>query len=352
MLSYILNGVFNLDKDAIHDLMTSLGVFLGKHELARKLVKIIYDYHGADISKTVDGIKYRTPFMLSAGFDYNGKLPSILPCIGLGGEEIGSITARSCAGNSKPRIIYLPKSKSILVNKGLRNNGVDAIIRRLKNSPYTKINAADFVIGISIARTNDEKSVPIEAGIEDYAYTFRRLNEEAVGDYYTLNISCPNVFGAEAFSDQVLLPKLLAAIKAIPCTKPIYVKMPINIPWEQFASLLKIVDEFGLNGVVIGNLNKDYNNIDHRHEAPVDYKGGLSGKPCSALSNNLISKTRQLYGNRFTIIGVGGVMDQQSALDKFNAGADLVQLLTGLIFEGPKIIKKLNKAYAEYRATT
>lgn len=145
MLRYILNGVFNLDKDTIHDLIISVGIFLGKHELARELVKIIYDYNDVDISKTVDGIKYRTPFILSAGFDYNGKLSNTLPCIGLGGEEIGSITARPCAGNSKPRITYLTKSKSILVNKGLRNEGVDAIIKRLKNVPRTKINAADFV---------------------------------------------------------------------------------------------------------------------------------------------------------------------------------------------------------------
>ncbi len=338
--------LFKFDPEAVHDFFTDTGELLGTTHLSRTAIDLAYGYHGPDISRTVDGIRYRTPFLLSAGFDYDGHLTRILPHIGLGGEEIGSVTARPCEGNAKPRLTRLKESESILVNKGLRNEGVDAVIARLKSVPMESIGGIGFVAGISIARTNDAASVPIQAGIEDYVYSFKRLNEESVGDYYTINISCPNSFGGEAFTTPELLERLLTAIKAIPCTRPVYVKMPINLPWEQFNALLRIIDAKGLNGVVIGNLNKDYDSLDVRAEAPASYRGGLSGKPCTHPSTDLIYKTREVYGKRFTIIGVGGVMSPATAMEKFDAGADLVQLITGLIFEGPGLIKQICKAEA------
>lgn len=327
---------FSFDPEFVHDTMTNVGRLLGKFSITRKMTNLIYGYKGTDISKTVDGITYKTPFLLSAGFDYNGHLSRILPEIGMGGEEIGSITAKPCEGNPKPRLTRLPKSQSILVNKGLRNDGVDALIKRLKKLPKS-----DFVKGISIAKTNCAESVDIKGAIDDYLYSFKRLNEEDIGDYYTINISCPNAYGGEAFITADLLRQLLEKLKTVKCTKPVYVKMPINVPWEQFASLLKVIDQYGLQGVIIGNLNKNYDDLDFRAEAPKVYSGGLSGKVCRNLSTTLIRKTRDLYGSRFTIIGVGGVMSIESAKEKFEAGADLIQLITGLIYEGPGLISRL-----------
>lgn len=328
--------LFRFNPEFVHDCFVSMGEFLGNYPIGRKITDLIYGHHGKDISKTVDGVKYDTPFILSAGFDYNGRLSRILPHIGFGGEEIGSVTARPYEGNPKPRLTRLPKSQSILVNKGLKNEGVDKIIERLKKIPKTS-----FVRGISIAKTNCKESADTQLAIEDYLYSFKRLNEENIGDYYTINISCPNAFGGEAFITPELLEQLLKAIKTVKCNKPIYVKMPINIPWEQFESLLKMIDLYGLNGVVIGNLNKDYNSLDYRDEAPKDYRGGLSGKPCEQLSTELIRKTRNQFGKRFTIIGVGGVMSPKEANAKFEAGADLIALITGMIYKGPGLIKKL-----------
>ncbi|HEY4478459.1 MAG TPA: hypothetical protein VI775_01310, partial [Candidatus Paceibacterota bacterium] len=246
--------LFRFNPEKVHDFFVMNGEFLGRYEFTREIISLIYGYKGNDISKTIDGVKYRTPVILSAGFDYNGQLTEILPSLGFGGEEIGSVTARSCEGNAKPRLTRLPRSRSILVNKGLRNDGVDTIIRRIKS----KSRIPDFVIGISIARTNDEKSVPIQAGIEDYMYSFRRLNEENIGDYYTINISCPNSFGGEAFTTSDLLDRLISSISTIPCNKPIYIKMPINLSWEDFRSLLDIIKKYKIiKGVIIGNLNKD-----------------------------------------------------------------------------------------------
>jgi dihydroorotate dehydrogenase len=355
--------LFLFDPELIHELFVWFGELLGRFGLTRAITRFFYGYdtkrrhntkkhgsagsgdisngggisNGGDISKVVDGIMYRTPVLLAAGFDYNARLTQILPCVGFGGEEVGSVTAKPCLGNPQPRLTRLPKSQSIIVNKGLRNEGVDAVIRRLKKAGTQN----NFIVGVSIARTNDDCSADVEAGIEDYAYSFRRLNEEGIGDYYTINISCPNSFGGESFTTPDLLTRLLARLSSIPCKKPVYVKMPINLPWDQFNSLLKVIDNYKLQGVVIGNLNKDYSSLLVRDEAPKQYAGGLSGLPCRKPSTELIRMTRKTYGKRFTIIGVGGIFSPADAHEKFEAGADLVQLVTGMIYEGPGLVRKL-----------
>jgi len=334
--------LFLFNPEYIHDAFVSLGEIIGSFWITRAKTKFFFNTRRKDIAKVIDGITYRTPVLLAAGFDYNGRLTRVLPCISFGGEEVGSVTARRCDGNPKPRMTRLPKSKSIIVNKGLRNDGVDAVISRLKKNPnISDATKRDFVIGVSIARTNDTSSVDLAAGIDDYVYSFKRLNEEGIGDYYAINISCPNAFGGEAFTKPDLLAALLTKLVLVTCKKPIYIKMPINLPWDKFDELLKIIDFYKIHGVIIGNLNKDYESIGQHGEAPDEYSGGLSGMPCRKLSTELIRLTRQKYGRRFTIIGVGGIFSAADAREKFEAGADLVQLITGMIYEGPGLIKDI-----------
>jgi dihydroorotate dehydrogenase len=335
--------IFLPDPEMVHNLFVNIGEFLGKFAILKKMTALFYGYKGKDISKTVDGITYKTPFILAAGFDYNGRLVNIMPEISFGGEEAGSVTAKRCEGNKKPRIIRLPKSQSYIINKGLRNDGVETIIKRLKS--FKKQNS--FVVGVSIAHTNDQESLGTEESTADYFYSFKRLNEENVGDYYTFNISCPNAFGGETFTKPETLLLLLTKIATVPCRKPIYIKMPINLEWPEFNELLKVIEKFEMiKGVIIGNLNKNYSDLDYRDEAPKEYKGGLSGKPCFNLSNKLIRQTRAAYRKRFTIIGCGGVMSPADMIEKFQAGSDLVQLITGLIYNGPSFIKSLAVAYS------
>jgi dihydroorotate dehydrogenase len=337
--------IFLPDPELVHNFFVWFGEFLGKFGITKAITRFFCGYHGSDISKTIDGITYKTPFLLSAGFDYNGRLINILPEISLGGEEVGSITARASEGNKKPRITRLPKSQSYIINKGLRNEGVEKIIERLKNK---RLKNKNFVVGVSIAQTNDKENCSAETGLADYFYSFKRLNEENVGDYYTLNISCPNAFGGEMFTNPDLLKNLLEKIKEVKCEKPVYVKMPINLEWQKFNELLKVLNDFQIiKGVIIGNLNKNYADLDYRDEAPAQYRGGLSGKPCQNRSNALIKKTRETYEKRFTIIGCGGVLTPQDMRDKFEAGSDLIMLITGIIYNGPTLIKKLAKSYSE-----
>jgi dihydroorotate dehydrogenase len=338
--------LFKFDPELVHDVFVTGGELLGRFSLTRGLVALPYAYRGPDVSKVVDGIRYHTPIVLAAGFDYNGRLTGILPAVGFGGDEVGSVTARTCAGNPPPRLRRCIRSQALVVSKGLKNEGVDRIAQRLRVTP----RQPGFVIGVSIARTNDKLAgEDLETGIEDYATSLQTLVDRGVGDYYTVNISCPNVHGGENFAEPGPLRALLGRLREIGHDRPFYAKMPINLDWDEFRPLLDIIMEFGLDGVVIGNLNKNYDDLRYREEAPDDYAGGLSGAPCRDLSTDLIARTRAYAGDRLTIMGCGGILSADDAIEKFRAGADLVQLITGMIFEGPHLMKEISKAYAANR---
>ncbi|TVP59619.1 MAG: hypothetical protein EA351_01365, partial [Gemmatimonadales bacterium] len=280
--------------------------------------------------------------ILAAGFDYNGRLLQVLPNIGFGGVEVGSVTALPTPGNDPPRMSRMVRSRAIVVNKGLKNEGVEVVAERLGSIPTPD----DFVVGVSLARSNRKEAVGESAGIRDYATSLEHLVRRDVGDYYTVNISCPNVHGGESFADPELLRPLLARLGQVEHDRPVYAKMPINPSWDEFRRMADVIAEHGLHGLVIGNLNKDYDSARHRDEAPASYSGGLSGEPCRERSTELVARTREAYGDRFTLVGCGGILSADDALAKFRAGADLVQLISGMIFTGPHLLREIAGAYA------
>lgn len=343
---YILKPIlFLFHPDRMHDLFVTVGEFCGRYSCVRNVLGFFYKYTKTDVSKIVDGIRYRTPVILSAGFDANGRLTQILSSLSFGGVEVGSVTALPCKGNPRPNMTRLIRNKSLVVYKGLKNHGVDALITRLKKIPHDP----DFVVGISIARTNsNEACVDVDTSIADYVTSFQKLNEGSTGDYYTINISCPNTFDGETFTTPPLLARLLIALSAIPTNKPVYLKMPINHSWDEFKALLEIAKTHTfIRGVVIGNLNKNYSELDFPDDAPNEFRGGLSGKPCFERSNELIRKTRAEYKNRFTIIGCGGILTPEDAQEKIRAGADLIQIISGLVFGGPGLPKEICASLAQ-----
>ena len=340
--------LFRFDAELIHDLFINFGEFLGKSKAGQQLVRSMYGYRGPDVSRTVDGITYPTPVILAAGFDYNARLTQILGSVGFGGVEVGSVTAYPCEGNEPPRLRRAIKSESLVVYKGLKNDGVDIIIERLRR----RGTQPDLVLGISIAMTNAESSATLEGAIDDYYQSLSKLTSAGLGDYYTINISCPNVSGGEGFTDPDSLRQLLTRLSKVEKNVPRYAKMPISAEWPRFAELLDILQEFDLDGAVVGNLNKNYDSLAYREEAPREYRGGLSGRPCRERSTELVAKTRDHCGSDFTIMGCGGIMTPQDALDKLNAGADLVQLISGMIFEGPHLMKSIAHAIARQQRRT
>jgi len=334
--------LFRFDPEAVHDTFVSLGEGLGRSSAGRGLISGLYGYRGPDASVTVDGLRYRTPVVLAAGFDYNGRLLRILPNMGFGGVEVGSVTALPTPGNEPPRMQRMVRSRSIVVNKGLMNQGVRVISRRLAETA----TPGDFVAGVSIARSNREEASSEEAGIEDYARSLETLVQEDVGDFYTINISCPNVHGGESFAVPERLRKLLLRLGQVEHDRPVYAKMPINPPWDEFRRMGDVIEEAGLHGLVIGNLNKDYDSALHQEEAPDSYQGGLSGLPCRERSTELVARSREAWGDRFTLIGCGGILSAEDALEKFRAGADLVHLISGMIFTGPHLMGEIAEAWA------
>lgn len=338
----VLKRVFFLqDPEKVHDQFTWGARKFGSYKFVQWLTRMAFDYKDPILKQTVEGIEFEAPVGLSAGFDKDGHFTQILPDVGFGFMQIGSVTAEAYPGNPAPRLYRLKKSKALVVYYGLKNEGVKAIISRLKKQ------AKRFPYSISVAKTNCDATANSEAGIKDYVASLKALEQTDLADFYTINVSCPNAFGGEPFTDVPRLSRLLAAISELKIKKPIFIKMPINLPWKEFRQLLEVAVEYKINGVVIGNLQKNHNDSTIKDVIPAHVKGGISGKPTQDLCDRLISKTYKDYGDKLTIIGVGGIFSAEDAWQKIRKGATLVQLITGMIFEGPQLIGQINCGLAE-----
>lgn len=329
---------FRFDPELVHDKMSQFGHFLGRFKLGRWITKLLFSSTQNEILKQeIQGVVFKNPVGLSAGFDKNAKLMNILPYIDFGFEEIGSVTMYPYAGNPKPRLYRLKKSKALVVYYGLMNDGVKTIGKRIKKALKT-----DMVLGVSIAKTNSDKTAKEEDGIMDYYHCLKYLVNHNIGQYYTINISCPNTFGGEPFTTVDKLDRLLKKLSEVKTDKPIFIKMPINLDLKDYDGLLQICVKYIITGVIIGNLTKikDPNLI--KDEIPEHIKGGISGLPTQKLSDNLISYTFKNYGDKLKIMGVGGIFSADDAYEKIKRGASLLQLITGMIFEGPSLIKTIN----------
>lgn len=328
---------FLFDPERIHDGMTTFGSVLGSYSLTASLTRKLFSFGHPALVQELHGITFQNPVGLSEGFDKDAHLVEVLDDVGFGFTQVGSITQYAYEGNPKPRLVRLPKSKSILVNYGLKSDGARVVLERLQKKNVS------IPISISIAKTNSKENASDDEAIKDYVSTFRLFADAGVGDFFTINISCPNTYGGEPFTTPERLDPLLNAIKKVATEKPIFVKMPINLPWDEFNPLLEVIVKHDLTGVIIGNLNKDRASVTLADPLSEDVKGNLSGLPTQALSNELISQTYKAYGQSLCIIGVGGIFSAHDAYEKIKRGASLVQLITGMIFEGPQLIGTINQ---------
>ncbi len=332
---------FRQDPETVHDRITRAGYLLGRNRLGRILAATIFRYNHPALEQKLWGLDFLNPVGLSAGFDKDARLYSIMESVGFGFSEIGTVTYGAYEGNPKPRLYRLPQSEGLVVNYGLKSNGVRAVIALLK----TKIRSIPQII--SIGRTNSLAITSREAGIADYYHCLKELVEARIGDAYEINISCPNTFGGEPFTNTDDLTSLLQKLYSLPVAKPIFLKMPINLPWGDFRKLLDMAITFGVQAVVIGNLNKDRTDKTIKDTIPDYVKGAVSGKPTWELSNDLISRTYKYCGDKIKIIGVGGIFSAEDAYEKIKRGASLVELITGMIYEGPQLIGEINRGLTQ-----
>lgn len=325
----LLKPVFFMqDPEDVHDRMTAAGKILGSNLFTRGLTSIAFNYSHPALSQTILGIKFKNPIGLAAGFDKEAVLTQILPSVGFGFEEVGSITAKAYEGNPKPRLYRLPEKKALRVYYGLKNSGADNIYNNLQ-----KLNFS-FPIGISIAKTNSEATSHVEAGVEDYVYSYKKFSN--LGDYVTINISCPNTCEIKPiFADAKNLNLLLVEIFKTSKTKPVFIKLSPDLSDENLNDILSVCQNFPVDGFVCGNLTKENS---HNHEG----RGGFSGKMVDELSNKLIAKVYKLYQGKKIIIGCGGVFSAEDAYKKIKLGASLIQLITGMIYQGPQLIAEIN----------
>ena len=325
----------------MHQRTLAVGSLVQRSSSLRQLLTAVWAYDNPPfLRQKIHGITFRNPVGLSAGFDKNFELPPLLKAIGFGFMEGGSLTYRPCVGNPRPWFHRLPNSQSLVVYAGLANKGVDDIIGRIQNYPPDIFK--NFPINISVAKTNVPEVCSDTEAIADYIGSLKVIQQADVGKMITLNISCPNTYGGEPFTTPTRLERLLKEVDGLKLVQPLFIKMPCDLPWSKFDSLLTVASKHKVSGVIISNLAKDRSQIKLLDPLPVSIKGNLSGKPTWKLSNQLISRTYQKYQHRFTIIGVGGIFSAEDAYTKIKLGASLVELITGMVYEGPQLIGQIN----------
>lgn len=337
--------LFKINPELVHEIVVDFGMYLSKIGPLKIMLAYLLKIQNNVLEQKVADIIFENPIGLAAGFDYDAKLTQILSSISFGFMTVGTVTNKIYEGNPSPRLGRLPKSRSLMVNKGFKSVGVDNVIKKLKGLNF------DIPVGISIGRTNSTILDTQKKSVEDIIAAFKKLEKaDLLNVYYELNISCPNLIhaGNINFYETKELDRLLSSLDKLKIKKPIFVKMPIDKTDKETLDMLQVIKMHNIKGVIFGNLQKDRNHpsLDPNEVAKFEV-GNFSGKPTWQRSNELISLTYRKFDTRFIIIGCGGVFSAEDAYEKIKRGASLVQLITGMIFEGPQLISRINLELAD-----
>jgi dihydroorotate dehydrogenase len=335
--------LFSFSPDQAHDMVIRFMSLAGGIPGVAGVVRAFSVSRHQELEIEWQGMHFSSPVGLSAGLDKNGRVVPMMKAIGFGFSEVGSVTARPCRGNEKPWFYRLPHTQSLVVHVGLANEGVEKVLHRLSKMP--RPFREEYPTILSVARTNDEAASSDEAGIQDFVVSIKQAEASSAVQMIEINISCPNAFCGERFTDPVLLKQLLRAVKKQKPSKPLLIKMPIDVSWEQTRKIIDVAADFSMiQGLVFGNLKKDRSDVvvHEKDSLPETRLGGLSGAPTRQQSTELLRQTYRHYGDRFTLFGVGGVLSAEDAYEKIKAGASFVQLVTGLIMNGPQFVEEVN----------
>jgi len=284
--------------------------------------------------KTLFGLNFPNPIGLAAGLDKNGVALPAWAALGFGFIEIGTVTAMAQPGNPKPRMFRLPTQQAVINRLGFNNDGADVIAKRLRGLRQSRRWPA-VPVGINIGKS---RTTPLERAADDYLYSFRLLRDFA--DYITLNVSSPNTPGLRELQEPAALSRLLHAIQSEPgpVARPIVVKISPDLSPVELEAILAACEENGVAGIIATNTTLDHSSI----PSELDEEGGLSGAPLQEKSTALVRSI--VASSKISVIASGGIFDANSAREKFEAGAQLVQLYTGFVYRGPQLLRELMEA--------
>ena len=328
---------FIFPPEAIHGFVAGLMRFVYVISPLRALVRSIFSVKHPALEREFCGLKFSNPVGLAAGFDKNAKLYKAFSTLGFSFIEIGTVTPKGQPGNPKPRLFRIVQDGAMVNRMGFNNMGVDAVVKQLKRK------RPDVVIGGNIGKNTGTSNDDAPA---DYLECFRKLYPYV--DYLTVNVSCPNVSNLSELQNISSLSGILTMVLAErdrqEYRKPVLVKISPDISFVHLDEILDIVEKMGVDGIVAINTTTRRNDltIDSEHITKIG-KGGLSGKPLTWRALETVNYIRQRTKGRLPVMGVGGIMNADDAINMINAGATLVQIYTGFIYEGPSLVKKINQ---------
>jgi len=323
--------LFSLDAEVAHHFIIALLRQASYFDLVLRTLKA---FQPSPKPKALFGLNFPNPIGLAAGLDKNGVAIPAWAAIGFGFIEIGTVTAKAQAGNPKPRIFRLPKQQALINRLGFNNDGADAVAERLRRLRGSGRWPA-VPVGINIGKS---RATPLEQATDDYLYSFRLLRDFA--DYIALNVSSPNTPGLRELQEPKKLSELLQAIGREPTAapKPVVVKISPDLSSTELEAMLAVCEENAVAGIIATNTTVDHSSV------PLQFnqEGGLSGLPLREKSTALL---REIVGkSSIPVIASGGIFDAESAHEKFQAGAQLVQLYTGFVYRGPRLLREIMEA--------
>lgn len=339
MYKLIIRPIFFLfDPEKIHYFTFSLVKFLSKIPFVSLIFRSLYQVNHKKLERNLFGLTFKNPVGLAAGFDKNAVLYNELADFGFGFIEIGTVTPEGQEGNPKKRLFRLKDDKGIINRMGFNNEGLQAAITQLKK------NKGKVIIGGNIGKNTATKPENYTA---DYTQCFEELHPYV--DYFVLNVSCPNVSSHAKLEDADYLKELITEVQKInnskSVQKPILLKIAPDLNTNQLDEIIELVAVTKIDGIIASNTSVDRTGLKASETRLKEIgNGGLSGQPIKEKSTKVIKYLADNSNKAFPIIGVGGIHSEKDALEKIDAGADLVQIYTGFIYEGPSLVKRINKA--------
>ena len=340
MYSLLKTILFRFSPERAHYITTYLTILVSKIPIVNVLFRSLYKFEDSQLEREVWGLQFKNPVGLAAGFDKDGKYIQAMSLLGFGFIELGTVTPRPQIGNPKPRLFRLTEDEAIINRMGFNNEGVDFLVNQLKS-----LKKGDLIIGGNIGKN---KETPNDEAYKDYLICFERLYPYV--DYFVVNISSPNTPGLRSLQEKEPLRKILSALvskrKQESIQRPILLKIAPDLTEGQLEDVIEVVEEQGIDGIIATNttIKRSPLQSDATQVQEIG-NGGLSGRPIQELSTQILKSIHSKTS--LPLIGVGGIDSEKAAMQKIQAGASLIQVYSGLVYQGPGLIKRIKKGLVQ-----